>query len=198
MRAALRWLIDDWQWPYAGTLAAVFLLALVPVLWSVGSLALALVLLQLPVYMIHQLEEHADDRFRRYVNATLGRGRTVLERGLTFWVNALCVWALCVLALLLAVFVDLGLGLIAVYLTAFNAFTHVAAALASRAYNPGLWTALALFVPASAAGTYELVVAADPGVGIQLAAIGTAVGLHVALFALIFRSAARARAAAPG
>ena len=53
LRAASRWLIEDWQWPYAGAVTAGFLLVLFPLLWSAAGLALALVFLQLPVYLIH-------------------------------------------------------------------------------------------------------------------------------------------------
>ena len=40
-----------------------------------------------------------------------------------------------------------GLGLIAVYLSLVNAFGHCAQALALRRYNPGLATAIGLFIP---------------------------------------------------
>ena len=136
MRAALRWLVDEWQWPYAGALAAGMLVWLFPVLWSTDGVALALIFLQLPVYLVHQLEEHAGDRFRRYVNEGIGGGRELLTRPVTFWVNALCVWALDLAVLLLAVYLDLALGLIAVYVTAVNALTHIASAVGARRYTP--------------------------------------------------------------
>lgn len=60
----MRWLVDEWQWPYAGALVAVFLLALLPLWWDATDTALALVYAALPLYMLHQLEEHAGDRFR--------------------------------------------------------------------------------------------------------------------------------------
>lgn len=195
--AALRWLVDEWRWPYAGALAACFLLVVFPVLWSAEGLALALVFLQLPVYLLHQLEEHAGDLFRRYVNARLGQGREVLGRPLTFSINALCVWVPFCVALLLAVYVDLGLGLIAVYLSAANALAHVAATLASRAYNPGLCTAVGLLAPASAAGAYEVGAAVGPSLAVQLLAAGIAIGAHVALIALILARARAPRGRAP-
>jgi hypothetical protein len=33
------WLVDEWQWPYATAFAALFLLALVPIVWSEGGVA---------------------------------------------------------------------------------------------------------------------------------------------------------------
>lgn len=192
MSRARRWLIDEWQWPYAGVLAACFLLVLVPILWSAEGAALALVLLLLPVYMLHQLEEHAGERFRLYVNRLFG-AQDVLTRAQIFWVNSLLVWALFLTVLLLAFYVDLSLGLIAIYMTAFNALTHVLSALATRAYDPGLWTALGLMLPAAAWAGVEVTRTADPTLGAELLAIGLAVGLHAALIAFVARRAAALR-----
>ena len=135
------------NWVYGGFLAALMLLLLTPVLASGWSLALLLIWLQLPVYMLHQYEEHDDDRFRRFVNATIGGGKEVLSRLDVFVINIGGVWGVDAAAFLLAARVDLGLGLIAVYLSLVNAFGHCAQALALRRYNPGLATAIGLFIP---------------------------------------------------
>jgi hypothetical protein len=45
------------NWVYGGFLAALMLLALTPILESGWPLALLLIWLQLPVYMLHQYEE---------------------------------------------------------------------------------------------------------------------------------------------
>jgi hypothetical protein len=187
LRAASRWLIEDWQWPYAGTVSAGFLFVLFPMEWSADGLALALVFLQLPVYLVHQVEEHAGDRFRLHINETMGRGHEVLTRPAVFWINALLVWVLFLAVLVLSRYVDLSLGLVAVYLTGLNALTHIAAALVARAYNPGLWTAIALMVPAAAVATFVINDAARPGPGLQILAIATAVGVHAALIGFILR-----------
>ena len=175
MRGAWRWLVDEWRWPYAGALSAALLLPLFPVLWHADGLALALVFLQLPVYMAHQLEEHAGERFRLYVNALLGSETDVLSRAQIFWINALAVWALFLAVLLLAAFVDLGLGLIAVYVTGFNAITHALVALAKRRYNPGLWTAVAAMLPISIWGAIEVIRVAEPDLAYELLAVAVAV-----------------------
>ena len=39
----MRWLVDEWQWPYAGALVAIFLLAVLPLWWDATDTALALV-----------------------------------------------------------------------------------------------------------------------------------------------------------
>lgn len=183
--AALRWLLDEWQWPYAAAFAACFLVALAPIVWSAAGAAAALIYLQLPAYMLHQLEEHGEDRFRRYVNQRVGRGREVLTPVATFAINLLGVWALMLCAFALAYYVDAGLGLIAVYLTALNALLHIASALATRAYNPGLWSALALFVPLSACAAIVAAADYDVSTRLQLIAVGAAVLAHVAIIVSI-------------
>lgn len=185
MRVAWHWLVEEWQWPYAGAVAALPLLVVFPILWSAEGLALALVFLQLPLYMLHQLEEHAGERYRLYVDGLLGGGREVLGRTMIFWVNALAVWALFLLVLLLAQYVDLGLGLIAIYVAGFNALTHLASAAATRGYGPGLWSAIALLLPGAAWGAYEVNRVAGPGLWVELLAVAVAVGLHAALIAIV-------------
>ncbi len=49
------------NWVYGGFLAAFILLALTPFLSGGWSLALLLIWLHLPVYMLHQYEEHDAD-----------------------------------------------------------------------------------------------------------------------------------------
>jgi len=174
----MSWLVREW--PYAGFLAGVLLLALFP-LWVSGiGLALALVYVQLPVYMIHQLEEHAGDRFRRFVNDRIGGGREVLTPQATFWINVLGVWVMNLIVLYLAVFVSLGFGLIAVYLTVVNALVHAAGALVLHGYNPGLWTGLFLFLPLGVLSLYEIT-ASGAGVWAHVLGILVAVAIHAAI-----------------
>ena len=70
-----------------------------------------------------------------------------MTRTAAFWINAIGVWGIDLLSLALALFVDLAWGLVAVYLTVANGIVHLLASLRLRAYNPGLWTALGLFLP---------------------------------------------------
>ncbi len=177
----MRWLVDEWEWPYAAAFAAAVLLVLAPLWWEATSAALGLVYLQLPVYMLHQLEEHRGDAFRRFVNQRLAGGREALTRQATFVINSAGVWGVDLVSLWLAYEVDLAFGLIAVYLTAANALVHIAGAIAMRAYNPGLATAVALFVPISIWGAIEVSDASGAGVGYQLLAIGLAIGVHAAI-----------------
>jgi hypothetical protein len=177
----VRWLVDEWNWPYAAAFAGLVLLAVAPLWWDATGAALGLVYLQLPVYMLHQLEEHRGDAFRRFVNERIAGGREALTRPATFVINSVGVWGVNLASLWLAWYADLGFGLIAVYVTAVNAIVHIAGAIAMRAYNPGLYTAVALFVPVSIWGAIEVNDAGSPALGYQLLAVGIAVGVHAAI-----------------
>lgn len=190
-----RWLIDEWGWPYAGALTAVVLLAVLPLWWDATDTALALVYAALPLYMLHQLEEHAGDRFRVDINAKIGGGLEALTRPATFWINAGLVWIVDVAALWLAYHVELAIGLFPIYLMGVNAVVHIAAAIANRSYNPGLWTAILVFVPFSIWAAVEVGDAAGAGLGWQLGALGFALAVHAGLAAFILRRVRRLRSA---
>lgn len=169
----------DWfarNWMYGGLIAGLFLLVMTPVAVAPLGRALVLVYLQLPIYLFHQLEEHHDDRFRRWINDTIGGGREMLSTPAVVVINVVGVWVVDLIALYLARFVGIGLGLIAVYLTLVNAVFHIAVGTVQRRYNPGLATALLLFVPFGV--TALLVVSAAPGVG----TVDHVVGLAIAVF----------------
>lgn len=179
---ALRWL--DGNWPFAGTVVAVFLAVLLPLVVGVWPTALVLLYLLLLLYQVHQVEEHYGDRFRRFLNQHLAGGAEALTPRATMWINVLVVWALYLLVILLAAFVDVGFGLIIVYTSLLNAVAHILAAVVLRRPNPGVWTAIGLFVPF---GLWALVVvarasglgAAGHVLGIALAVLGHAVILLV-------------------
>ncbi|MAC76759.1 MAG: HXXEE domain-containing protein [Rhodobacteraceae bacterium] len=134
------------HWVYGGALAAPVLLALVPVLHL--DPVLTGLYLALPVYMLHQYEEHDDDRFRRFVNGLLA-GRRGLSRADVFWINIVGVWALLVVTLWLAAGVDPGWGSIATWLLGLNGLIHLGQGIGLQRYNPGLGTAVLVFLPLS-------------------------------------------------
>jgi hypothetical protein len=89
------------------------------------------------------------------------------------------------IVLYLARFVGLGLGLIAIYLTLVNALVHIVQAAVQRRYNPGLATAVALFLPVGIWGL--MVVSATPGVTTTHHVVGLvcAILIQVAIIAYI-------------
>ncbi len=162
-------------WTRGAMAAGPLLLALIPVLAGRLDPVLLAVFVQLPIYALHQIEEHVRDRFRRFVNARLAGGTEALTPAAVAFINIVLVWVLDLGALYLAAFVSPALGLIAVWLALVNTAVHVAAAVAMRAYNPGLVTAVVLLLPG---GLYALRVMAAAGAA---PAWGHAVGIGVAV-----------------
>ncbi len=180
-----RWLVGEWNWPAATLFTAVILLVLLPPIASVGGLAFALIYVQLPVYMIHQWEEHAEDRFRSYINRVIGGGREVLTPGAAFWTNAGGVWAVVILATYLAWWIGPSAALFAGYLPLVNGLTHIGAGIARRESNPGLITSVTLFLPLGAWCVWEAGKQAGPidhAIGLGAVLIGHAlIVAHVVL-----------------
>lgn len=173
------------NWVYGGFLAGFVILALVALFRQSMSLALLLVVLQLPIYMIHQFEEHDDDRFRRYVNDHIGGGREVLSVPAVFVINIGGVWLLNLVSIWLAATVDLGFGLIGIYGAFVNSLVHIAAAVANRGYNPGLATAVVLLLPAGIAGIWAVTASGHGGWGFQAVGLAAAVLLHLAIIGYV-------------
>lgn len=168
-------------WVYGGFLAGILILLLLPELSRNWSTALLAVFLQLPVYMLHQYEEHDNDRFRQFFNRTIGGGQEILSPAAVFIINVPGVWGVIAASFYLAAYVSIGYGLIAAYLTLVNAVVHVVSGLASRSYNPGLATAVAIFLPASVFAISQLQPAGTVGWYYHLLGLLTAVGIHVAI-----------------
>ena len=137
------------NWVYGGFLASFLLFGFIPLFAQTWSLAMLAVFIQLPIYMLHQFEEHDKDRFRKFANEVVGQGKEVLSLGAVFVINIFGVWGVNLICIWLAVFCNIGFGLIAIYLTLINAVAHIGQGLALRKYNPGLVTAVLLFLPVS-------------------------------------------------
>lgn len=133
--------------------------------------------------MLHQYEEHDDDRFRLYLNRVFGEGHEVLSHPAVFVINVPGVWGVNAASFYLASCVSLGYGLIAVYLTLVNGVVHVVAAVALRSYNPGLGTAVFLFLPVGVFGLRELQLTGEVGWDHHLLGLLVAVAIHVAIIA---------------
>ncbi|MEM0966088.1 MAG: HXXEE domain-containing protein [Verrucomicrobiota bacterium] len=131
------------NWVYATPPLALLLIGLYPFIEM--SIALPL-FLSLPVYMIHQYEEHEDNRFVDFLNGLVGTDKKGLSPSDVWIINVIFVWFL-----LLATFYltkeSSSWGVLAAYLLAINGFVHVVWAVAFRKYNPGLWTSSILFLP---------------------------------------------------
>ena len=193
MNATYNWLVGRWNWPGAAAFCGVILLLLAPAVWALGGGAIFWVFLQLPLYMLHQLEEHADDRFRIFTNTHIGHGVEVLSRPATFVINSAGVWGVDLLALYLAVFVAPGWGLMAMYLALVNSVGHIVQAIVMRKYNPGLITCIILFLPLAGFGLYFVTLATAATWLMQGVGIAVAIVVHAAIIIHVKRQLARAK-----
>jgi Protein of unknown function with HXXEE motif len=194
-RAVMAWLVDQWQWPAATFFTACVLLATVPVWVSAAGMTVALVFLQLPLYMVHQFEEHAGDRFRLYMNRNVMHCDALSREG-AFWINALGVWGLDLVMLYLAVFVDPRFALAAFYLPIINGLTHIRESVVRRQYNPGLWTSVLLFLPISGWCLYRVSVESGATWSDQLLGAGIALAVHAAIIVYVVIRVRHLRSAA--
>ncbi|HVY14820.1 MAG TPA: HXXEE domain-containing protein [Rhodopila sp.] len=152
---------------------------------STGAMPLAIFLLFLhsPVYMIHQVEEHTGDRFRRFANQRLFHGLDAVSVPFVLVVNLLLVWGINLLALYAGVIWGAGWGLSAPYLMLVNALSHIGATYRFRCYNPGLVTGIFLFLPLSLLTLWA--VGLSDGVIPHLLGLAVAVLLHLVLIGVV-------------
>ncbi len=179
-------------WVYGGSLCGIALLITAVGLAPLVSLPLLLIYVLLPLYMLHQLEEHYDDRFRKFVNRYLGGGVELLTPTSVFVINVPGVWGIFAVVFALSGVVHIGFGLISAYTMLVNAVTHIGQAAYMRRVNPGFYTGLVLFVPASAATILSVSSLGGVGVGFHMLGLAVAVIIH----ALIVGYAAYRRRAA--
>lgn len=171
------------NWVYGGTLAGIILLGLTPTLTVGWASADVMIFLTLPIYMIHQYEEHDADRFRHFMNKEMGDGREALTRPAVFIINVLGVWAPLAACIVLARSQGAGSAMFAGWLLLVNALVHAGPALKTRTYNPGLFTAIVLFVPLGAAvlvSSWPITSLGQYGIGLMMAIL-----LHAAIMIYI-------------
>ncbi len=173
------WIVRDTHWSRAGLPLAMVLLLIAPVVRRGMGRAPFLVYLQLPVYMLHQYEEHAHGAFKADANRSLRpRGRRLTDRKI-FWVNILGVWGVDVCALYLARYTKPANGLVAPYLAVVNGLAHTGRAIKERRYNPGLWTSLLLLLPIGSSSAYAIARISPAARGAQVRGLGASILLHV-------------------
>ncbi len=174
------------NWIYGSGLSGLILLALTPLLMFHASAPLIATFLILPAYMIHQYEEHNHDRFRIFSNKTIGKGKEVLTPLTLFIINVPLVWSLIVFSLYGALYLNLDYALIPTYLILVNALLHIVHALIIWCYNPGLFTAIIVFLPLGTFTLYEINKTGDVTIISNIISLGIVILLHAAILFYIF------------
>jgi len=175
--------LQNWlagRWVAAAGFMAVSLLALLPLMLAAFEPALVLIFLHSPAYMLHQVEEHTDDRFRAFVNQRVFGGREALSVAAVLVINLPLVWGLNLAALYAAYIWGDGYGLVAPYAMLLNGIIHIASAVRFRGYNPGLATSAVIFLPLS---LWTIFAVGPVGLVFHLAALVLAILIHAFIVA---------------
>jgi hypothetical protein len=183
------------NWVYGGSLAGVLLLLLLPAIDGGWPLVLVLVYLQMPIYMLHQLEEHDNARFQHVIDEMIGHGRDVLPASAIFVIN-IGVWVLNLISFALAAHVGIGWGLIGVYAMLVNAVVHIVDGIVKRGWNPGLVTAIVLFLPLALGSLWAISATGEATVLQHVVGIAIALVIHAGIVAYVLGNARRLGATA--
>lgn len=149
-------------WPYVGLVICVFVTIIAFYESRGGRYVRLMAKLALPAYTLHQFEEHGIDilgqkyAFQKHFCNVFGYAPTSCPCDDLFIlaVNVGAVWIFCGICFIFwskSRLLAASYGVILV-----NAAIHIAWAVAQRAYNPGLLTAVTLFVPLSTWMLFQL------------------------------------------
>jgi len=175
------WLVHNWS--RAGLVLAAGLFILAPLVFKSGGLTVGIIYLWLPFYMLHQYEEHARGDFLDWYKRRMPTIAPFLTERKLPVVNLGSIWALFTLALYVAFLVRPGLGLAAPYIALINSAVHIGQLWRWHSYNPGLWTALILFIPAGIC-TIVILLATGATPLDNFIGFGIALLVHLFFFAL--------------
>ena len=167
--------------PIAGYILIVLLCNMHSMSWIVF-----LIWLQVPIYMIHQFEEHAfPGHFKEFVNRNLFhvmQQDIPLDETNLFWINIPFIGILFPFGAMLAQLVHPNIGMLVVFFAMFNATLHILFFFVFRKYNPGFLASLFLNYPS---GIYLLMVAHQQGIlnwQVSIMAFGVAFLGHAGMF----------------
>ncbi|MBT3337927.1 MAG: HXXEE domain-containing protein [Anaerolineae bacterium] len=135
-----QWLKKDWA--KVGLILAVFLLIFLFVFVRDDDFVVFLLLLQTPLYMLHEAEEYIfPGGFGKYFNTKIFKLETEdapLDENFIFFVNVILIWIALPLFGLLST-IDYRFGLWIPYFSFFAGVAHIALAIkAKKLYSPGL------------------------------------------------------------
>jgi Protein of unknown function with HXXEE motif len=179
------WLYDNWA--KLSVFLAIIVTILIYVFVKPENIVLFLIWIQLPIYLLHQFEEHNWKGFKNYINRKVFKvkeGDFPLNDKIIFWVNIPIVWILIPIFASLSS-INLMFGLWIPYFAVFNSLTHVIVSIRNREYNPGLIVSIILGIPV---GVYALIIfysyIAVPAI-ISIISIFFAILLHLIIFGSI-------------
>jgi len=147
-----RWLKKEWA--KVGFILSIFIFVFLIVFVRRNDFVVFIILLQTPLYMLHQTEEYVfPGGFGNYFNKRIFKLETEegpLDRNFIFFVNVILIWiALPVFGLLASI--DYQYGLWIPYFSLFAGIAHILLAVrAKEIYNPGLLVSIFINIPMGA------------------------------------------------
>ncbi|MSP14412.1 MAG: HXXEE domain-containing protein [Chloroflexi bacterium] len=143
------WLKNDWA--NTGLILSIFLFVFLIVFVRNDDFVVFIILLQTPLYMIHQTEEYVfPGGFRKFFNKEIFKQDTEdepLDQNFIFFVNILLIWIVLPVFGLLST-IDYQYGLWIPYFSFFAGIAHILLAVrAKKFYNPGMIVSLVLNIP---------------------------------------------------
>ena len=149
------WLYKNWA--KLSVLLVIAITLLVIYFIKLENTVLFLIWIQIPIYLLHQFEEHWRNGFKNYINKKVFQvqeGEYPLNDKNIFWINIPIIW------ILMPIFAGLSsmnimFGLWIPYFAVFNSLSHVVFSIRNREYNPGLIVSLILGIPL---GIYALII----------------------------------------
>jgi len=144
-----KWLKKEWA--KVGVILAIFLFVILFVIVRHYDFVVFILLLQTPLYMLHQTEEYIfPGEFGKFFNTKIFNLETEdkpLDENFIFYVNVILIWIVLPIFALLSTS-NYQYGLWIPYFSFFAGIAHVALAIkAKKLYNPGLIVSLFINIP---------------------------------------------------
>lgn len=144
-----RWLKKEWA--KVGVILSIYLFVILFVFVRQYDFVVFVLLLQTPLYMLHQTEEYIfPGGFGKFFNTKIFNLETEdepLDENFIFYVNVIIIWIVLPVCGLLST-LNYNFGLWLPYFSFFAGVAHVALALkAKKLYNPGLMVSLFINIP---------------------------------------------------
>ena len=144
-----KWLKQDWA--KTGFILSIFLLVFLFIFVRKYDLVIFVLLLQTPLYMLHQTEEYIfPGGFGKFFNTQIFKldvEEGPLDQTRIFFINIIVVWIAMPLFGLLSI-IDYQFGLWIPYFSFFAGIAHILLAIrAGKLYNPGMLVSLFINIP---------------------------------------------------
>lgn len=152
------------------------------------SQALFWALINIPIYLFHQTEEHLwPGGFKNYINRVINKlpeNEEALTDEKVFWINILLVWVAFLIFGILA-FINIGFGLLIVIFSIMNCLTHIVQGLKQKEWNPGLVMASLQFLTSIYAAYFVTVNGLTNQVLWWMGALVFSIVVHAVLFKVV-------------